>query len=360
MFASILVLLLAATWFVAWTFAHLEGLAGPGWTVVPMILTAGFLPTTLLSRRIHARFLGVLTVASGVSVGFLSYFLIAALASWTAVGAEHLAGRPIAGPAIASGCFGAAALAGIYALASAYWLRVTRVTVPLKNLPEFWNGRTIALVTDVHLGNFRGVAFSRRVVSRLLGLRAECILVGGDMFDGVKIDVDRALGPWSALTAPSGVFFVGGNHDDYGGRRLYFDALRRIGIRVLDNERVWVHGLQLLGVHDRETHEPEIYRAVLGKCGLDPSAASVLLAHRPSNLSVPESAGINLQLSGHTHRGQFWPWTLVARRAHGKFAYGLNRHGRMLVFTSSGVGTWGPPLRLGTRSEIVLLRLEAK
>jgi predicted MPP superfamily phosphohydrolase len=130
-------------------------------------------------------------------------------------------------------------------------------------------------------------------------------------------------------------------------------------MRVLDNEKVEVHGLQLVGVHDRETHRPEIFRGILEKAGLDAGRASVLLAHRPENLSVAEEAGISLQLSGHTHRGQFWPWTLVVRRVHQEFAYGLNRFGKMIVFTSSGAGTWGPPFRLGTRSEVVLIRLEA-
>jgi len=153
------------------------------------------------------------------------------------------------------------------------------------------------------------------------------------------------------------VYFVGGNHDDYGGRDAYFAALRGVGMRVLDNETVDLHGLQLVGVHDREIHDPEAYRAVLERAGVDRGRASILLAHRPENLAVPEKAGISLQLSGHTHQGQFWPWTLVARRVHGAFAYGLNRFGGMEVFTSSGAGTWGPPLRLGTRSEVVLIRL---
>ncbi len=325
---------------------------------LPLLLVAGFLPTTLASHRMRARWLGALNVTSGISVGFLSYFAMAALACWAAVGLSRLAGSASEGKAIATWIFGAAAAAGLYALVSAYWVRVTRVTIRLPHLPAFWRGRTVALVSDIHLGNFRGPLFSRHVVSRLMDLHPECILVGGDMFDGVKIDVDRAAEPWSALSALSGVYFVGGNHDDYGGRTAYFDALRRAGMRVLDNEKVEIHGLQLVGVHDRETHDPGVFAGILEKTHLDPSRASILLAHRPENLAVPEQAGIGLQLSGHTHRGQFWPWTLVARRVHRDFAYGLNLFGKMQVFTSSGVGTWGPPFRMGTRSELVLIRLE--
>ena len=353
-----LALLLATTAFSAWTFAHLERLNPVAWTLAPMLLVACFLPTSLLSHRIRSPWLGALNVASGISVGFLSYFIMAAAACWAALGLGDLAGLRVDPRSLGACVFGAAAAVGLFALFSAYWVRVTRVTIRLADLPAYWNGRTLALVSDIHLGNFRGPSFSRRVVSRLMGLRPECVLVGGDMFDGVKIDVDRAAAPWAALSAPSGVYFVGGNHDDYGGRSAYFGALRRVGMRVLDNEKVDVHGLQLIGVHDRETHEPAAYAAILERARIEPGRASVLLAHRPENLFVPERAGVSLQLSGHTHRGQFWPWTLVARRVHRDFAYGLNRTGAMTVFTSSGVGTWGPPLRLGSRSEIVLITLE--
>ncbi len=356
---SILVLVLAAAAFVVGTFAYFERLPVSIWTAGFVVVTAAFLPSTMLSRRTSARWLQTVNVASGIAVGFLSYFVLAAIGSWAAMGLAKVVGRRIDGALPVAVLYSAAALVGLYALVSAFWIRVTRVTVALDRLPAFWRGRTLALVTDVHLGNFRGVQFSRRVVAKLSALRAECVLIGGDMFDGVRIDVDRALGPWRTLRAPSGVFFVGGNHDDYGGRAAYFDAIRRSGIRVLDNERVELHGLQLVGVHDRETHRHQAYQKTLQGIGLKADAASILLAHRPSNLAVPEKAGISLQLSGHTHRGQFWPWTVVARRVHGKFAYGLNPYGPMQVFTSSGVGTWGPPFRLGSRSEVVLIRLAA-
>jgi uncharacterized protein len=350
---------MAVTWFVAWTFLHLAHLAVWQWIAIPMLLVGAFVPTTMLGYRLRNPVLSALNVVCGISFGYLSYFLLAALACWIAVGSSRLVGFPLGHRTIALWAYGAAVIAGLVSLFVANWLRVTRVTVSLPNLPPHWNGKTVALVSDIHLGNFRGARFSRKIVTRLAGLGAECILVAGDMFDGVKLDVEKAVRPWSELTAPSGVYFAGGNHDDYGGREPYFDALRGVGMRVLDNERVEVNGLQIVGVHDEETHKPEEFRSILEKANVDPARASILVAHRPSNLSVAEKAGISLQVSGHTHAGQFWPWTLIVKRVHGIFAYGLNHFGRMLVFTSSGAGTWGPPFRLGTRSEVVLLRLEA-
>src|SRR5580658_9286136 len=185
---TVLALLLAATWFSASTFMHLERLAGPGWMLVPIVLTAGFIPATLLSRRVHTRLLAAFNVVSGIAVGFLSFFLLAAFACWIVVGAARLSGRAVDGRYVASGIYGAAALVSLFALVQAYVLRVTRVTVPLRNLPTYWRGRTIALATDIHLGNFRGTGFSRRVVSRIMALQPECVLIGGDMFDGSVID----------------------------------------------------------------------------------------------------------------------------------------------------------------------------
>jgi predicted MPP superfamily phosphohydrolase len=355
----LLSLLLATTWFAAWTFAHLERFSAWGLCTAAMLLTAAFFPTSLLGYRIHARWLSALNVIAGISVGYLTFFALAAIGCWTALGVSRALGFSVDASKVATWIYGMALLVGTYALFNAFWLRVTRVSVRLANLPAFWNGRTIALASDIHLGNFRGASFSRRVVSRLMGLGAECILVGGDMFDGVRTDVAGAIEPWSALSANSGVYFVGGNHDDYGGRNAYFEAIRRVGMTVLQNEKVDIRGLQLVGVHDRETHSPAEFAAFLEKAKLDRSRASVLLAHRPENLAVPEQAGISLQLSGHTHGGQFWPWIYVARRVHREFAHGLNRFGGMLVFTSTGAGTWGPPFRLGTRSEVVLIRLES-
>jgi len=356
--ALVLTVLVAATTFSAWTFGWFEHLKVWAWFPPALVVVLIFLPTSLLSRRVYFRWLAILNILSAVAVGFLSFFLLAALVSWAALAVVRMAGLGTDSAPIATVAYLGAALLGCAGLFSAYRLRLTRVTIPLAHLPRFWAGRTIALVSDLHLGNLRGAAFSGRVVSRLSQLGAECVLVGGDMFDGVKTNVARAVGPWADLKAPSGVFFVGGNHDDYGGRRGYFAALRHVGLRELANEKVELHGIQLVGVHDGETHRPDTFKAILDKADLDANRPSILLAHRPENLEVPERAGIDLQLSGHTHGGQFWPWTHIARRVHGQFAQGLARFGRMQVFTSTGAGTWGPPFRLGTRAEIVLIRLE--
>jgi predicted MPP superfamily phosphohydrolase len=120
---------------------------------------------------------------------------------------------------------------------------------------------------------------------------------------------------------------------------------------------VEINGLQFVGVNNAGIHDPQLFRTLLQGAKLDRNRASILLAHQPLNLSIPEEEGVSLQLSGHTHGGQLWPWTWVAARVHGRFNCGLNRFGNLLVLTSNGAGTWGAPMRVGTISEIVLIRL---
>jgi predicted MPP superfamily phosphohydrolase len=116
-----------------------------------------------------------------------------------------------------------------------------------------------------------------------------------------------------------------------------------------------VDGIQIVGVNYRDATHGEHFRKTLRRTGLDRGQASILLTHAPDRIQVSAEEGISLQLSGHTHHGQFWPWTLVAERMYGKFVYGLQRLGEMQIYTSCGAGTWGPPLRVGSRPEIVAI-----
>jgi predicted MPP superfamily phosphohydrolase len=217
----------------------------------------------------------------------------------------------------------------------------------------------VALVTDLHLGNVRGAGFACRVVAKLRELQTDAVFISGDLFDGAKADLDALLEPWKGLSAPAGVYFVTGNHEEFTDRAKYLDAVERAGIQVLNNEKVDINGLQIVGVHDAELHDPRRFRAVLQGAKLDRNRPSILLAHQPLNLAIPEEEGVSLQLSGHTHGGQLWPWTLVAARVHGPFNRGLNPFGKLLVLTSNGAGTWGAPMRVGTKAEIILIQMLA-
>jgi len=339
--------------FVGVTWTHFSGTADWSARIGLTILALSFVPLMLVGWRIDHPLLRPPTTAAATAVGLLSFLFFGALAAWVADGVANAAGLPWTLRTIGLVCFGAAGLAALYGFANASWIRVTSVRVALPGLPEAWVGRTAAVVTDVHLGNIRRGAFVGRIVRKLNAFSPDIVFLSGDLFDGTQLDPTQALAAWTGLRAPMGTYFVTGNHDERFARESIFAALRRAGIRILDNEAVTVDGVRVIGIHDEEASDPALLAVLLAQAGVQRAEPSILLTHQPANLAIAEAAGVGLQVSGHTHAGQFWPWNLIVARVWGPFSYGLNRLGSMWVLTSSGVGTWGPPLRVGTRSELV-------
>jgi len=189
-------------------------------------------------------------------------------------------------------------------------------------------------------------------------LKPDVVFITGDVFDGTSADLARLVQPLTDVRPTLGAYFVAGNHEEFSDHAKYLKAIEDTGVRILNNEKVDLDGLQIVGVHHGEAHDAQRFRSILRDAGLDRDRASVLLSHAPENLAIAEEEGVSLQLSGHTHGGQIFPWTMLAARVHGRFVYGLNRLNELVVYTTSGAGTWGPPLRVGTKSEIVMVRFE--
>src|SRR6202795_4943977 len=318
-------------------------------------LSVSFIAASLLAFRYTNAALRAFYRAAAVWMGLVSFLFLAAVSSWIIFGIARLAGLHMNFHRTVELLFGAALVAGLYGVFNANWTRITRTTVRLANLPAAWHGRTAALISDVHLGHVRNGSFLRRLVAKILREEPDAIFIAGDLYDGTAIDAHRAAEPLSALAAPQGVYFVAGNHDQFRDDSKYLDAITAAGVRVLNNEKVEADGLQIAGVSYRNATHANHFASVLRDIRLDHDRASILLTHAPDHPEIAEAAGVSLQLSGHTHLGQFVPWSWIARRIYRQFVYGLSRIGKMQVFTSSGAGTWGPPLRLGSNPEIVVL-----
>ena len=321
-------------------------------------LSVSFIAASLLAFRYTNPALRALYRVAAVWMGLVSFLFLAAVSSWIIVGVARLAGLDMNFHRTVELLFGAAVVAGLYGVFNASWTRITRTTVRLANLPAAWRGRRAALISDVHLGHVRNGSFLRRLVAKILREEPDAIFVAGDLYDGTAIDARRAAEPLSDLVAPHGVYFVAGNHEQFGDDSKYLNAIAAAGVRVLSNEKVEVDGLQIIGVPYRNAAQDRRFASVLHDIGFDRDRASILLTHAPDHPEIAEAAGVSLQLSGHTHLGQFLPWSWMARRIYRQFVYGLSRIGKMQVFTSSGAGTWGPPLRLGSNPEIVVLEFQ--
>ena len=321
-----------------------------------LALSLSFVAAALLGFYFSNALVRLLYTLAAMWLGLLNFFFWAACLCWLTAIAAGLLRLPPHRSKIAATLFSLAALAAIYGAINAYWIRVRRVTVKLDNLPPAWRGRTALVVSDLHLGHINGVGFCRRVVAMAAELKPDVVFLPGDVFDGMKADAHELAAPFSDLNAPFGLYFSTGNHDEFGGADRYAEILQQNGIRVLNNERVTVDGLQIAGVPFGDAAYPMRLGSMLEGLHLDYGQACILLNHVPNRLPIVEQAGVSLQLSGHTHGGQIFPFTWLTRRAFGRYTYGLQRFGALQVLTSSGAGTWGPPMRVGTQPEMVLLR----
>ena len=322
------------------------------------LLSVSFIAASLVAFRYTNAAVRAFYRAAAVWMGLLSFLFLAAVFSWIIFGIARLTGLDVNFHRIVEILFAAAVVTGLYGVFNAAWTRITRTTVRLANLPASWHGRRAALISDLHLGHVRNGSFLRRMVAKILKEEPDAIFIAGDLYDGTAIDAQRAAEPLSKLAAPHGVYFVAGNHEQFGDDSKYLRAVAAAGVRVLSNEKVEVDGLQIVGVPYRNAVRDGHFASALRGVRLDRKRASILLTHAPDHPEIAEAAGISLQLSGHTHLGQFIPWSWMARRIYRQFVYGLSQIGKMQVFTSSGAGTWGPPLRLGSNPEIVMLEFE--
>jgi len=343
-----------------WTFAPAgsEYLSSFWLKVTTAALSISFLAASLLAFRYSNPAIRTLYRIAAVWLGIVSFLFFAAAASWIVFGVAWIAGVNVNFHKIVEVLYVAAVLSGLAGVLNAGWTRIRRITVRLENLPEAWRGRTAALVSDLHLGHVRNGGFLRRIVAKVMQENPDAVFLAGDLYDGTAIDAAKAAEPLRELRAPQGTYFVAGNHEQFGDDSRYLQAVSNAGVRVLHNEKVEADQLQIVGVPYNHASQDEHFQSVLRQIGVDRNRASILLTHAPDRPHIAEKEGISLQVSGHTHVGQFFPWTWMARRIYRQFVYGLSRIGKMLVYTSSGAGTWGPPLRLGSSPEIVLLQFE--
>jgi len=240
-----------------------------------------------------------------------------------------------------------------------YNLDVKEITVKIKNLPEQWRGKKIVQITDLHLGPISGENFVRKIVDKINLLNPDVVVITGDLFDGMDGYSNNKVADFSKLKAPKGVYFVTGNHEVYLGVENAKEALESVNVKVLDNEMVDIDGLQIVGISFSKMFGVEdLKQKILGIKNYDPNEASILLYHSPQGIEDAKAAGIDLQLSGHTHKGQMIPFPFITSAIFGKYYYGLTTEGNYSIYTSSGVGTWGPMMRTSGKSEIVVVTLK--
>jgi hypothetical protein len=341
--------------------------------VLVALLGAGFVAAFALAQRFPADEGGRATLPLWFWLGFLFYALLALglvqLAEWIAYGKRSSdAGTPafdsdrrlfLRRAATGVGLAGAGAVSWSGERCAADELLRPEIPVQLERLPRALSGLRIAQLSDMHVGPLLGEACVRRAVAETLRTKPDLIVITGDLVDGSVAGLRRSIEPLFGLRARFGVYFVTGNHEYYSGAQEWIEYLSARGIRVLQNERVSIGdkgaSFDLAGIPDHSArglaapHAPDFARAFAGR---DPERESILLAHQPVQIHLSRGHDLGLQLSGHTHGGQLWPFGALVLAAQ-PYLHGLHTHsGRTQIYVSRGVGYWGPPMRVGNPAEI--------
>jgi hypothetical protein len=358
---------------------------GPGLKVSLLVILF------LLSLSFMASFFLLQWQENSITVGFYIFsaswtaaflnMLLAALFSWIVVAVIRLAGTYPNTRLIAAGCLTVAVLYTGYGIWNAFHPGIKRMEIEFKNLPDQWKDKTIVQLSDVHLGHFYGTTFLKDLADSVNALNPELIFITGDLFDGMAKNISHFTDGLNQFKAEKSVYFITGNHETYIGVNRALNVLDQTHIKILKNEVIDINGLQVIGIsYPGIKGASDIRGLEKMKQNSVANKPRILLFHTPTNISPKGGGGldrhfatywipdttfslaqelrVDLQLSGHTHAGQIFPFGYLTKLIYKDYDYGLRRLSNFAIYTTSGVGTWGPPMRTGNSPEIVVIKLK--
>lgn len=327
--------------------------------VMMTILAISFFVTSFLAHIVDNAFSRMLYFLSGVWMGTFLNLLLAMIATGIVLWVLRLTGISYTPAYLVGGALFLALMVSVYGVWNALHPHIRNIEVIIPNLPEQWRGQKIVQVSDVHLGHVYREDFLQGVVDIINAEHPKLVVITGDLFDGMDGELIDFVKPLDALTAEKGVLFIDGNHETYLGTQKTFDILEQTKVHILRDEVIDIDGLTFIGIMYPEQGKRQMLLEKLER--LSPQffgKPNVLLNHTPALIEKVAKTGINLQLSGHTHQGQQFPMQYITRLVHHGYDYGKYVIGDYTLYTTSGVGTWGPTMRIGTQSEIVVITLQ--
>jgi len=324
-----------------------------------VFLSVSFIFALLLAQLNEGFLVKVFYFISSFWLSFLFYFILAAAAVWLIFWAGKIFDLNVNFSFWAVIFFISAFSVSLYGIWNAFNLQVRDITVDIPNLPSVWENKRIVQISDLHLGLIHREALMKNLVEKINFIKPEIVVITGDLFDSMDGQFDF-LPEWlNKIQAEKGIYFVTGNHETYLGVNEVFSVLEKTKITVLRDEVVDLDGLKLIGIDYPDRSENKDVIAVLNSLRKDFfNQPNILLYHSPVFINQFKEAGINLQLSGHTHGGQIFPMNLIAKFIYKGYSYGFHQIGDYALYATSGAGTWGPTMRIGTHSEIVVITIK--
>jgi predicted MPP superfamily phosphohydrolase len=322
-------------------------------------LGASFFISTFLVRWKEVLATRFFYFISGFWLGFLINLLLAVFVLWVFIWTGEMLGLSVDKQVFGVIFFGLAFLYSIYGSWSAFNPRLKNISVNIPGLPEEWKGGKIVQLSDVHLGYVHKADFMEKIVRKVNSVNPKLVLVTGDLLDGMDENLEEPLGPVESIKSEKGIYFITGNHETYLGLSEVFSAISKTKIVILNDQIVDVEGLKLIGISYPSRGEEKNIASILRSMKKDFwGKPNILMYHSPVNIEQIKDSGINLELCGHTHEGQLFPLNFITRIIYRGYDHGLYVMGDYTLYTTNGVGTWGPAVRTGNAPEITVITLD--
>lgn len=326
---------------------------------VLMLLPMSFILANFLASWNDNIFTRSAYYLSGLWMGLSLYLTMASMAVWLVIGIMKMTG-------IRTNIFPIAAtlfiLAGAYTVWGAWNARnpqMKEISVEIPDLPEEWKGKKIVQISDVHIGLINRAGFAKKISNLVNAQDPEAVFITGDLFDHIDKDLDTPVDLINGINSKKGIFYITGNHETYVGYEVVNNDLRKSKAKILNDEVVDVDGLKIIGVaYPDRGEEKNIIDTIKRMQPEFIGRPNILLYHSPVHIEKMKEAGVNLMLSGHTHAGQVWPIQYIHQAIYGRYYRDLHKIDDFTLYTASGSGVWGPPVRTGSRTEIVSITLE--
>ncbi|MBD3300107.1 MAG: hypothetical protein GF347_02025 [Candidatus Moranbacteria bacterium] len=347
--------------------------------LILVFLLLSFIVSSILSRWNDFFLINYYYVFSSFWIGFAINLSLFLLGAWMLLGISKLFSTDIR-TLLGVSAFLVALFYSFYGVWKARNPIVKELEVEIKDLPREWRGKKIVQISDVHLGKIQGEKFADKIVEIVNGLNGEIIFITGDLIDGMAVGVSDYAQIINQLKSKQGTYFVTGNHEIYLGKAKAIEALQETDIKLLENEAVQLNGLQIIGLGFNNFGQVRKKGTLKQLNNFKKGRPSILLYHTPVSIieenddasfqhsslywfpkidfSEAKNNGVRLQLSGHTHNGQLFPFNFLTHFIYKGFDYGLHKDGDFSIYITSGAGTWGPPMRTWGNSEIVLITLK--
>lgn len=247
-------------------------------------------------------------------------------------------------------------LVSVYGVFNVYNVQTKNISLDIENLPESWKGKKAVHITDVHLGAILRDGHMQRIVKEVDKVKPDIIFITGDLFDSIDGNIKYFQDSLKSLSAPLGVFFVTGNHETYLGVETAEQIFEGTNIIMLDNELAEIDGVQIVGIaYPEEARKKNIVESIKGIEGFSNEKTNILLNHEPIEIEGIKNLGIDLMLTGHSHKGQMWPFNYITNSLFKGYDYGFFKEGDFHLYASCGVGVWGPTMRTSGHSEVVVI-----